>query len=222
MKSVRVQPVNEEWALLDRWIAGDAVAGKQLLSQYIGILSRFFHNKVREPDDVGDLVADTLLGCTKNKENIRASKSFRSYLFATAMNQLRGYYRKLNKRGREREDFLEICTNNYTSQHTMATILGRRRESGVLVQALRMIPMTYQIVLELKLIEGLSGKEIGEMLGVATPTVHTRLRRGKQQLADAVSTLTTSPELYQSTMTNLEGWAKKLRARIDAVATEAE
>lgn len=214
----KVQKVSEDWQLLDRWIEGDERAGKRLLQQYFGVLSRFFHNKVRNAEDVADLVADTMLGCTKNKLNIRKSKSFRSYLFATAMNQLRGYYRKLNKRGRERDDFLAICTDNYVPQHSMSSLLSKRRESAILVQALRMIPLEYQITLELKLIEGLSGKEIGEMLGVPTPTVHTRLRRGKQQLAAAVEKLATSPELFQSTMTDLDGWAKKLRAQLDAVA----
>ncbi len=209
--------MNDDWELLDRWTAGDERAGKHLLQQYFGILSRFFHNKVRDCDDVADLVADTMLGCTKNKHKIRKGASFRSYLFAIAMNQLRGYYRKLQKRGRERDDFQEICTNNYASQHTLTSLLSRRRESAILVQALRMIPLEYQIVLELKLIEGLSGREIGDMLEVPTPTVHTRLRRGKQQLATAIEKLAQNPELYQSTMTDLGGWAQKIRAQLDAL-----
>ncbi|MCA9718290.1 MAG: sigma-70 family RNA polymerase sigma factor [Myxococcales bacterium] len=210
--------MTEDWELLNRWVTGDKRAGNALLERYFGILSRFFHNKVADAEDVADLISETLLACTKNKESIREGKSFRSYLFATALNQLRGYYRKKRKRGRERDDFLDFCTADLDRAHTMTSMIARKRETTLLVQALRSIPLEYQIALELNMFEGLTGRAIGELLGVPTGTVHSRLRRGKERLSAEVEKLAASPEEYRSTMTDLAGWARQLRDKIDATS----
>ena len=80
-----------DWVLLERWQQGQRSAGDELMRRYMGLLSRFFHHKVGNPEDVADLVGETLLACTHGQQGIRASKSFRSYVFGTAFNQLRRY-----------------------------------------------------------------------------------------------------------------------------------
>lgn len=203
-----------DWELLDQWRNGDQRAGATLLERYFGILSRFFHNKVANTEDVADLVSETLLACTTGKERIRESSSFRSFLFAIAFNQLRRYYRKQRKRELERDDFLQCCAADLPSRSPV-TVVGDKRETSLLVQGLRSLPLEYQMVLELNLFEELSGREIGELLEMPTPTVHTRLRRGKERLSTIVAQLASNPEEYQSTITDLEGWAKQLREHID-------
>ncbi|EDM76999.1 hypothetical protein PPSIR1_15900 [Plesiocystis pacifica SIR-1] len=204
---------SEDWQLLDRWRQGDQQAGAALLQRYFGILSRFFHNKVANPDDVADLVSETMLACTTGKERIRESSSFRSFLFAIAFNQLRRYYRKQRKRELERDDFLQ-CVAGEFDEASPATAVGNKRETSLLVQGLRSLPLEYQIILELTLFEELTGREIGELLDMPTPTVHTRLRRGKARLGAAIEALAANPEEYKSTVTDLEGWAAQLRKQI--------
>ena len=138
----------EDRELLERWQAGDDRAGNQLARRYFGLLARFFHNKVSNREDAVELVSETLLVCSRSKERIKA-QSVRSYIFATALNQLRVYYRKQRKRARELADFSEVCTADLT--HSAVSMIGRKREQQLLVQALRAIPLNLQIVLELKL-----------------------------------------------------------------------
>lgn len=206
-----------DWALLERWRAGDARAGSQLLKRYFGMLSRLFFNKVSSSEDAADLVSETLLACTKNKARVNQAGSFRAYLTSIAMNQLRMYYRKKTKRRRERDDFLGCCVAELDACPSPSSLLARRREGMLLIQGLRSIPLEYQLVLELNLFEGLNGREIGEHLGVSTNTAHTRLRRGRERLAAAIERLSANPAEFRSTMTDLEGWARQVRAQIGAV-----
>jgi RNA polymerase sigma-70 factor (ECF subfamily) len=211
-----------DWVLLERWQQGQRSAGDELMRRYMGLLSRFFHNKVgHDPQDAADLVGETLLACTHGQQGIRAAKSFRSYVFGVALNQLRRYYAKQHKREIEREDFEECCVDHLAATRTqgaaMVEMIERveQQQTSLLVQGLRRLPLAYQVVLELSLFEDMNGREIGELLDLPTPTVHTRLRRGKEYLAVEVERLTADPALYDSTVTDLEGWARQLRTRLD-------
>ena len=214
-----------DWVLLERWQQGQRSAGDELLRRYMGLLSRFFHNKLRNPQDAADLVGETLLACTHGQAGIRATKSFRSYVFAVALNQLRRYYAKQHKREIERDDFEDCCVDYLAATRTPAgtrveqpiveQVMVEQEQTSLLVQGLRRLPLGYQMVLELALFEELSGREIGELLDLPTATVHTRLRRGKEYLATEVQRLTSNPDLYESTVTDLEGWARQLRERVE-------
>ena len=218
MASEEEEGTDPDWVLLERWQQGQRDAGDELMRRYMGLLSRFFHNKVGNPQDVADLVSETLLACTHGQQGIRASKSFRSYVFGAALNRLRRYYTKQHKREIERDDFEECCVDYLSATRTQGAAMNEmveQQQTSLLVQGLRRLPLSYQVVLELSLFEDMSGREIGELLDLPTATVHTRLRRGKEYLAVEVERLTSDPELYNSTITDLEGWARQLRERLD-------
>ncbi len=205
---------SDDWELLERWQEGDRGAGNELARRYFGMLARFFHNKVANHDDAIELVSETLLICSRSKERIK-KHSVRSYIFAIALNQLRAYYRKQKKRKRELSDFSEVCAAELSP--SAPSLIGRKREQQILVQALRKIPLEHQIALELKLFEGLKGAEIAELLGIPRGTVQSRLRLGKQRLLKTIEDAADNSTLYKSTVTNLEDWAKGIRARVDGV-----
>jgi RNA polymerase sigma-70 factor (ECF subfamily) len=205
----------QDWDLLFAWREGDNDAGERLALRYFGLLTRFFLNKVRNPDDAADLVSETFLGCTAGRERLVAQGSFRSFLFAVGMNKLRGYYRKQAKRRRELDDFAEICVASALPRSPISMI-ARAQESKLLVRALRRLSLDQQIVLELHFFEGLSGPEIAELLGAPAATIYTKLRRGKQRLAGHVGELTDDPALAESTVIGLDTWVRQIRAEIDA------
>lgn len=209
----------DDWTLLFAWREGDMPAGEQLATRYFGLLTRFFLNKVRDANAAADLVSDTFLGCVARKGHIEETGKFRSFLFAIAMNKLRGYYRKQAKRRRELEDFVDVCVAN-TLPRTPSSLLAHAQEARLLVAALRRLSLAQQIVLELNAFEGLRGPEIADLLGVPVATVYTHLRRGRKRLETVVGQLTTDPKLAHSTMTNLEGWALAVRAKVEEVTDE--
>lgn len=201
----------DDWALLEAWRAGDGSAGEELLGRYLGLLTRFFRNKVSNPEDVADLISETMLACTRSKEQVRDAGAFRSFLFSAAMNMLRRHYRKKAKREREIDDFANICVGDSGSPRSLASLVSLQQEGRLLVRGLRQLPLDQQIVLELSYIENLSGPEIADLLGIPRQTVYTRLRRGTQKLRAVVAGLAESAEVAESTMTGLRTWAARVR-----------
>lgn len=206
---------DDDWELLFAWRGGDRAAGERLAARYFGLLTRFFLNKVRNPDDAADVVSETFLGCTAGRDRIAEEGSFRSYVFAVAMNKLRGYFRKEAKRRRELGDFEEICVASALPQSPVSMI-ARAQEGKLLVRALRRLSLDQQIILELHFFEGLRGPDIAELLEMPAATVYTKLRRGKEQLAALVHQLAGDPALAESTVIGIDTWARQVRAELDA------
>ena len=206
-----VPPTLADWELLARWRGGESRAGSQLLARYFDPLTALFRNKVASDEDVSDLVSDTLLACVHARDRIEHDEKFSPYLYGIALRQLRQYYRKRSKRRRERADFAELCVADLAGQPSPASLLGLEQEARLLLHGLRAIRLDYQIVLELYFFEGLKGREIGELLGIPGPTVHTRLRRGRAQLSEAIAQLSSSPERLRTTLSGLQTWARELR-----------
>ena len=205
---------DDDWTLLTAWRGGDRAAGGRLVQRHFGAVSRFFRNKVSSADDAAEMVSETFLGCTRARDGFRGDTSFRRYVFAIALNVLRNYIRLKHKRQGEVVDFGVVCTRDLTPS-TMSSIIMRRREAQLLVLALREIPLDYQIALELNIFEELSGREIAELLSIPEGTVRGRLRLGKEQLRARLEKLAQTPAELQATMTDLEGWARKIRRVLD-------
>lgn len=205
-----------DWELLGDWRRGDRQAGGALVDRHFAAISRFFRNKVTSEHDAADLVSQTFLACTEGKDAFRGETSFRRYLFAIAQNLLRGYIRKKHKRSSEEIDFEIVCVSDLDPS-SMSSIVARRREAQLIVRALREIPVDFQTVLELSIFEDLSGKQISELLGIPEGTVRGRLRLGKERLRARLAALARTPGEAESTITDLETWARDIRASLDRV-----
>jgi RNA polymerase sigma-70 factor (ECF subfamily) len=58
--------------------------------------------------------------------------------------------------------------------------------------------------------------DIAEVLGIPGGTVKSRLRRGRELLAEAMAVLAGSPALLESTMNDLDRWARCIREEFPA------
>lgn len=176
-----------------------------LFDRHFQELYRFFRNKA--VDRVDDLVQQTLLACVEARERMRGEATFRTYMFAVARNQLFRYWRE---RGAS-DDGVDIASKSiHDLAPSAASVIGRRAEERVLLEALRRIPLEFQVAVELYYFEGLRGPQIAEALEIPEATVRSRLRRGLGHLRRQIEALSSSPELLQSTLTSLDQWAGNL------------
>jgi len=191
--------------LLAAWRTGDAAAAEELFGRHFEPLYRFFRNKVDAAAD--DLVQRTLLACFEGRDRFRGECSFRTYLFAIARNQLLLFLTR-QRSNRLVDPASESVADAAPSP---STVLHQRREQTLVLHALRRLPVDHQVLLELFYWEQLDGGELGVILGVPEGTIRTRLRRARQLLAAEIQALGDSPELLRSTLSDLDGWAAKLR-----------
>jgi RNA polymerase sigma factor (sigma-70 family) len=201
--------VPTDFELLDAWRAGDRDAGNTLFERYFDAICRFFANKVHHGID--DLIQKTFLGCVEGRDRFLKQASFRTYLFAVAHNVLRAHYRQ----SQPGPDFdpSETSVDDFTP--SPSTMFALQQEQRLLLEALRRIPLDYQLVLELYYWEDMAAPELAQVLGIPEGTVRSRLRRAKEALAEKMTVLARSPELLRTTLSDLEKWVRSLRAQID-------
>ena len=203
--------------LLDAWRDGDTRAGNELFHRHFDSVCRFFANKA--PNEVDDLIQRTFLACVEGRDRFRGDASFRGYLFGVARNVLRRYYR--DKRYYDNH-FDPLVVSVHDMGPGPSLLVADKREQELLLQALRRLPMDHQITLELYYWENMSGSELGQVLDAPEGTVRGRIRRAKQLLEAALSELAESPSQLESTVANLEGWARSLRQKVEAKRGESD
>jgi RNA polymerase sigma-70 factor (ECF subfamily) len=193
--------------LLARWRDGDESAGEGLLARHFDAVCRFFRNKVGEA--APDLIQQTFLGCVEGRDRIRDDAAFRSYLFGVARLVLIGHYKTKRAEGERIDPLAEsvIALGGLGA----SSVLGRRQEETLLLQALRTLPLDLQIVFELYHLEGMTARELGEMYGLTEPGMYGRLRKARTLVEAEVAKLARSPDLRESTLSGLEDWAKAIR-----------
>jgi RNA polymerase sigma-70 factor (ECF subfamily) len=204
-----MEPTDAE--LLERWRSGDSTSGEALFERHYDIVERFFLNKV--PSAVQDLVQETFTRCLSSRTPIRDNKHFVGYLVGIAKNVLHGHLRE-RYRDADPLDLEQVSVRDL--QPGPGTLVGRRREHRLLLEALRNIPVDDQIILELHYWEDFKTEEIAEALEIPVGTARGRLQRARAKLEEVMHRVAESPNELESTVARLEDWARECRAHLDS------
>jgi RNA polymerase sigma factor (sigma-70 family) len=194
-----------DFELLERWANGERAAAEELFDRYFDPLVRFFENKVQH--GVQDLVQQTWLACCEGRTRFRGDASFRTYLFQIARFQLYSHYRS-----RYRNLDLDFEVASVVDLGTSPTgAVARKQEQRRLLNALRRIPLQYQIVLELRMWEDLSCAEIADVLDLPEPTLRSRLRLASERLRRELQASGMTGPALSDPGEELREWARAVR-----------
>jgi RNA polymerase sigma factor (sigma-70 family) len=197
--------MSDDFALLDAWRAGDLQAGSKLFDRHFESIHRFLRNKVG--DDTDEVMQRTLLACVETRDRFRGASTFRTYLFGVARLELLAHYR----RRRKLDNQLEIESRSFFDlDPSPSTVVAKHMEQKLLHEALRRLPIDLQIALELHYWEAMSATEVATVLEIPPGTVKSRLRRAKDLLREIMEQLTLNKAQLESTLGDLETWAKTL------------
>ena len=199
---------NADADLLRQWRDGNKAAGQALFERHYPAVSAFFRNKVHT--EAADLVQETFAACVTGRDAIREGHNIRGYLFGIAHNVLRRHLRLRYREG-AMIDFEQVSI--YDLQPSPSELIVQKKESRLLLEALRRVSVDDQVILELRYWEALKTKDIAEVLGVPHPTVRSRLRRALERLEAEMARIERGP-LLDSTLTRLEHWAEACRAAV--------
>ena len=196
--------------LLQAWAEGDQASGQTLVKRHLGALYGFFRNKL--DGEIDDIVQRTFLGCIEALTSFRHDASFRTFLFAIARNkllmELRSRYRRPEHVDGSTESVFDLGCDGEPS---LPRSMDGRREQILLLRALRRLPIDDQIALELFYWEGLSSREIGDVLERPDATVRTQLRRARLRLESLIDTLSPDASLATSTTDGFDLWVDRVR-----------
>lgn len=191
----------DDAALLTAWRDGDREAGRTLIGRHYDAIVRFFQTKAGPEAD--DLVQRTFLRCSERAQGDREIQAFKPYLFGIARHVLLEHIRRNVKAGRHADfDAISIADVN----PGVATQADRRFESRMLVQALQLIPVESQLLLELYYWEDLDVAGLAEVLDIPTGTVKSRLHRARGQLREALDDVPELPDDPRSVRSMIVAW----------------
>jgi RNA polymerase sigma-70 factor, ECF subfamily len=184
-------PVQDEYADLVRAAAtGDAKALDRLLMRAQEVAWRFSASVCGRADDAEDAMQEALLKTYRYVGRIREPAAFRPWLYRTVRNAcLMGRRKRAGEPSRLQslDDFLPgpdgpmrpDAPHPGKNPEQLADNAGLRRR---LRKALRALPRPYRAIVFLREMEGLSTREVAQVMGISEANVKTRLHRARLQL----------------------------------------
>jgi RNA polymerase sigma-70 factor (ECF subfamily) len=184
------QPYETDAALAERF-QRDAV---QLMDQLYSGAVRLTQSRA----DAEDLVQKTMLHAYIGFRSLRAGTNLKAWLYRILHNTWIDVYRKQQRR--PLEVWLDDVTDRHAALYAATAPTGLRSAEVELLEALPdmdiqaallSLPEMYRMAIYYADVEDFSYAEIADIMGIPKSTVMTRLHRGRTQLRDSLSTLTT-------------------------------
>jgi RNA polymerase sigma-70 factor, ECF subfamily len=184
----------ERYAQLIRQVqAGDRHAMETLLMRAQEVAYRFSLLVCGRPDDADDAMQEALLKTFRFAARIREPEAFRAWLYRTVRNAcLIGRRRRVDEpaqllsldeghpSGDGHDRSVDVVEPSRDPEERAINAALRTR----LARALHAVPRPYRVVVFLREIEGLSTREVGEVLGISEANVKTRLHRARLMLRE--------------------------------------
>jgi RNA polymerase sigma-70 factor, ECF subfamily len=190
-EGVAADPAQDEYTDLVRSAStGDAAALDRLLMRAQEVAWRFSTSVCGHADDAEDAMQEALIKTYRYVGRIREPGAFRPWLYRTVRNAcLMGRRKKVGEPARlqslddvlpgsERPRRADVADPG-RSPEQLADNAGLRRR---LRKALRTLPGPYRAIVFLREMEGLSTREVAQVMGMSEDNVKTRLHRARVQL----------------------------------------
>lgn len=165
--SVETAGLRPEIELIGRVRTGDEEAFGELYRMFAPMINGVVLARVAR-DDVQDIVQDVFLAAYKNLHSLKDDRVFGAWLVKIARNRAAEWYRT-RKPAEELND-------------TVSTGESRRGEAAEVLRAIRSLSDAYSETLTMRLVEGMTAKEIAERTGLKPESVRVNLHRGMELL----------------------------------------
>ena len=172
--------------LVRRARAGEQRAFSLLMGRHKHWLYRFIRRYVGDADEAYDVLQDAFVSAMSNLARYDPTRPFEAWLRRIALNKCRDRARReavrrafgLSKRGPEETEAVADPTAGVDQTLTAGHALK------ALDQAIASLPAALKEPLVLTVLEGLSQKDAGAILGISAKAVEVRVYRAKRQLAE--------------------------------------
>ena len=184
----RQKEADEDLVIVRKIQDGDVDAFDALILKYRERVYSVIYNLTSNREDASDLTQETFIKAFQSINRFKGKSSFFTWLYRIALNTSLTYLRK-NKLRRffsfEKmvdEDHTEGFIENMTadSDSDKAALMSELQEK--LNDAFQKLSVKHRTVITLFEIDGLSHKEIAEIVGASVGTVRSRLHYAKQFL----------------------------------------
>jgi RNA polymerase sigma-70 factor, ECF subfamily len=175
--------------LIDRLIARDNVAFRELVEKYQGLVFKTCYNLLRQPEDAEDLAQDVFIEVYESITQFRGQSKLSTWLYRIAINKSLNHLRKNKWKGMMKSiggifsddknrpfDIEDESANN--SHHN----IDYRERSKVLQSAIQSLPENQRIAFTMNKFDDLSYQEITDIMGLSLSSVESLIHRAKLNL----------------------------------------
>ena len=184
---------SDDAVLIERCRAGDLAAFEPLVQKYRQRVYRLAYNVLRDPEEAWDVAQDAFIRAFQALASFRGDSAFYTWLFRIVMNVARDRARQHAARGRafgtervEEADWDRALTDHGTTPDTHAAEVEERERIN---RALATLSEPHRAIIMLSDLEGLSYREIAEVLNIPMGTVMSRLHNARRRLREALGPL---------------------------------
>jgi RNA polymerase sigma-70 factor (ECF subfamily) len=182
-------------ALIERCRAGDIAAFEPLVEKYRQRVWRLAYNVLRDREDAWDVAQEAFVRAWQALPNFRGQSAFYTWLFRIVMNVAADRARARAARGRafgtERvpeEDWDRVMVDQPADATPDAAAAGAQQRARI-ERALATLSADHRHIVVLSDIEGLTYKEIADVLEIPMGTVMSRLHNARKRLKAALGPL---------------------------------
>jgi RNA polymerase sigma-70 factor, ECF subfamily len=167
--------------LVTRSAGGDADSFNQLVLRWERPIYALAYRVIGREEDARDVCQDTFLRAYRALPGFRGQAKFSSWLYRIALNLCRDWIRRQRRapvvQMPDGVDPLEMASELGPAE-SIETLVARRELSGVVEEAMALLPEEQRTAIILKEYHGMTFQEIADLQGCPLSTVKTRLYQG--------------------------------------------
>ena len=173
--------------LIQEFLKGSEASFGELITRYETKVFNLAMRLTRSEDDAEEILQDVFVTLYRKLASFEGKSAFSSWLYRITAN---ASFMKLRKRKSRAmvslEDFqpysrmAQTMDHDYRSRTDSRVMSYELREN--LEQAIEKLPEDYRAVFLLRDVDGLSNKEVADIMGISIPAVKSRLHRSRMML----------------------------------------
>jgi len=177
-----------DWDLVQKCQAGDMASFQELASRYhqkvYMVVLGLLHNR----DDALDVAQETFFRAYRKIRSFEGGSSFYTWIYRIAVNLAIDQQRRQKRNPLDFRETMDgiLEAQQETARDPFADVHDRELREN-LARAINELTPEHKAVIMLRTIEGLSYKDIGEILGCSEGTVMSRLHYARKKLQDKLS-----------------------------------
>lgn len=160
---------------------GDRGALRALHDRHAPWLLARLGRRCADPGMVDEVVQDTFLAIWRRPESYAGTGAVPAWIWGIGIRRLIDHFRRQRPAAVPIEDWSPVSTPSAEDQ----VLLGV--EHGDLAGALNRLSPELRAVVQATVLDGLTTREAGHLLGIPAGTVKTRLMRAKPQMREALA-----------------------------------
>ncbi|MBI2217631.1 MAG: sigma-70 family RNA polymerase sigma factor [Candidatus Rokubacteria bacterium] len=180
----------DDTTLVERCRAGDVSAFEPLVEKYRQRVWRLALRFVRDQDEAWDVAQEAFVRAWQALPNFKGQSAFYTWLFRIAVNVASDRLRQRGARARafgaEQVSDEEMARTVSDTAATPDETATRAEQRERIMRGLRALPEHHRTIIMLSDLDGLSYREISEVLQIPMGTVMSRLHNARKRLRDVL------------------------------------